>query len=272
MPTKDGFTPDNPLPLFLSERADELEQQRIRKVLDRAVISSRILKTSILVVTATAIGIAILSVGNPVTLFADVTASLVDISALKPGTDQSTPAVQSTADAQALPPTAKDAPPVNPESAPPSDKTAARDAPARDEIAAASEPAGQSQTENSEPPSEALFKQFQAWVAEEDARAQGGPVQRVQDAPAQVVQDAQAPDRSVQRHRRVRPEQNARAEIRHVQKPRAKVRREQNAQVRPAQDARQDARAQDQSVQNAQAPSFLQSFDPFRASTPQRGP
>jgi hypothetical protein len=249
MPTKDSFTPDEPSPLFLSERADELEQQRIRKVLDRAVISSRILKASILVVTATAIGSAILWMGNPVTLFADVTASPVDISALKPGTDQSTPAVQSTADAQpvvqstadaqALPPTAKDAPPVNPESAPPSDdKTAAKDAPTRDEIAAASEPAGQSQTENSKPPSsEALFKQFQAWVAEEDARTQVGPVQPTQDAPAPV--------RSAQKHRRVRPEQNARAEIRHVQKPRAKVRREQNAQVGPAQDARQDARAQD---------------------------
>jgi hypothetical protein len=245
MPTKDSFTPDESLPFFPSERADELEQQRIRKVLDRADISSRILKASILVVTATAIGSAILWIGNPVTLFADVTASPVDISALKPGTDQSTPAVQSTADAQpvvqstadaqALPPTARDAPPVNPELAPPSDdKTAARDAPARDEIAAASEPAGQSQTENSKPPSEALFKQFQAWVAEEAARAQGGP-----------AQDTQAPDQSVQKHRRVRPLQNARAEIRHVQKPRAKVRREQNAQVRPAQDARQDARAQD---------------------------
>ena len=250
MATKGGFTPNHPLPLFLSERTDELEQQRIRKVLDRAVISSRILKTSISVVTATAIGIAILSAGNPVTLFADVTASLVDISALKPGTDQSTPAVQSTADAQpvvqstadaqALPPTAKDAPPVNP---PPSDdKTAARDAPARDEIAAASEPAGQSQTEISEPPS----------------RTQVGPVQPTQDAQAQPVQDAPAPVRPAQKHRRVRPVQNARAEIRHVQKPQAKVRREQNArvQVPPV----QDARAQDQPVQNAQAPSFLQSF------------
>ena len=39
---------------------------------------------------------------------------------------------------------------------------------------------------------------------------------------------------------------------------RKKVRREQNARVRVP--AEQDARAQGQSVQNAQAPSFLQSL------------
>src|SRR5258705_13924290 len=105
MPTKDGFNPDHPL--FL---ANEFEQQGIGKAWDRAVISSRFLKASILVATASAIGIAILSVGNPVTLLADVTASLVDKSALQPGTDPSTPTIQSTADAQALPPTAKDTP------------------------------------------------------------------------------------------------------------------------------------------------------------------
>jgi hypothetical protein len=120
-PTKENQ--DNPLPLFL---ADEPEQQSIGKAWDRAVISSRVLKASILVATATAIGVTILSVGNPVTLFADVTASLVDKSALQPGTDQPTSTIQSTADVQALPPTAKDAL-------------------TRDQIAAISEPAGQTQ-------------------------------------------------------------------------------------------------------------------------------
>jgi hypothetical protein len=244
MPTKDGFNPDHPLPLFL---ADEPEQKGIGKAWDRAVISSRVLKASILVATATAIGIAILWVGNPVTLFADVTASLVDKSALQPTTDPSTPTIQSTADVQALPPTAKDAP-------------------TRDEIAAASESAGQGQTENSEPSSEALFRQFQAWAAEKDAQAKVGPVQSVQDAPAQVAEkapaqvaeNARAPLRRMQKHRHVRPVHSARAEIRPGQNPRKKVRREQNArvQVPPA----QDARAQDQSVQNAQAPSFQQIF------------
>jgi hypothetical protein len=241
MPTKDGFTPDHPLPLFLCENADELEQAGIEQASHRAVISSRILKTSILVVTATAIGIAILSAGNPVVLFANVMASLVDTSALQPGTGQSTPTIQSTADAH-LPPIA-------------------RDAPTRDEIAAASEPADQTQSKISEPPAGALLKQFLAWAAEEDAqalvvppaqdaRAQGGSAQPVQDAPAQV--------RPMQKHRHVRRVQNARAEIRPERHPRAKVRREQNAraQVAPV----QDPRAQDQSVQNAEAPSFLQSF------------
>ncbi|GLR85915.1 hypothetical protein [Bradyrhizobium iriomotense] len=265
MPTKDGFTSNDPLSLFLSEHADEPEQQGLGKALDSATISSRVLKASILVATATAIGIAILSVENPATLFADVTALRIDNSVLQPDTDQSTPtvqstAMQSTADAQALPPTARDAPSVNPESAPPSvNKTAATNAPTDDEFAAASEPAAQSQTESSELPSEALFKQFQAWRAEEDRRAQ-----------VALLQDARPEIWPMQKHRRVRPVQNARAKIRHAQKPRAKVQREQNAEVpvRPV----QDARAQDQSVQSAQAPSFLQIFGPFRASPPQRGP
>jgi hypothetical protein len=265
MAIKDDF-PDDRFSLFLSEYADKPEEPDIGKAWDTPVISSRIFKTGILVVTATAIaiGIALLSVGNPVAFFANVTASPVDVSALQPGTDQSTPTIQSTADAQALPPTASDAPPVNPsanpEPAPPlDDKTALRpptsgsptDASTRNEIAAASEPTDQSQTENRQASADALFKQFQAWKA---GRAQ---VQPAQDAPAQVVQDARPQVRPMEKPRQVRPDQNARAD-RPVQNPRKKVRREQNAQVQvpPV----QDARAQDQPVQNTQAPSFLQSL------------
>jgi hypothetical protein len=252
MPTKDGFTPDHPLPRFFAEHAEEPEQPDIGKAWDRAVISSRILKTSILAVMAAAIGFEVLLVGDPVVLFTNVTASLFDTSALQPGTGQSTPTIQSTAGTQDLPPTAGDAP-------------------TRDGIAAASGPADQSQTEISEPPAEALLKKFQAWAGEEDARApvepvqpaqharaQDGSAQPVQDAPAQVVLDAPAQLRPMQKHRHFRRVQNARAEIRPERHPRAKVRREQNAraQVAPV----QDPRAQDQSVQNAQAPSFLQNF------------
>ena len=266
MPTKDGFTPDHPLPLFLSKRADEPEQPDVSIAWDRAVISSRILKTSILVVTAAAI--AILWVENPVAFLANVTGSLVDISALQPGTDQSTPTIQSTAGTQDLPP--MDEPPANaganPESPPAlDDKTALRpptsgsqtatDAPPRNEIAAAREPADQSQTELRQPSADAdaLYKQYQAW-AEQAPRAQ--VVQPAQDAPAQVVQDARPQVRHMKKHRHVPPVQNARAEIRSERHPQAKVRREQNAraQVPPV----QDATAQDQSVQNAQPPSFLQ--------------
>jgi hypothetical protein len=225
MPTN-GFSLDHPLPLFL---AGEPEQQDVGKAWDRAVFSSRVLKAGILVTAATAIamGIAVLSVGNPMTLFAnvpalaDVTASVVDKSALQLGPDQSTPTIQSTADAQPL---------------------AVRDAPTRDEIAAASESAGQSQSENSESSSEALFREFQAWAAEKDAHPQVGPVQSVQE----VAENARAHRRPMQKNRNVRPLPGARAEIRHARK---KLRR-----------AAQDARAQDQSVQNAQAPSFLQTF------------
>src|SRR6516165_5550364 len=108
MPTKDDFDPRLPLPLFLTHE-NEPEQPSIGKALDGTVIWPRLLKATTLVATATAITIAILSTGNPVALFADVTASVVDNSAVQP-TDQSTPSVQSTADAdaKALPPTAKD--------------------------------------------------------------------------------------------------------------------------------------------------------------------
>jgi hypothetical protein len=161
-PTKDAFDQDHPLPLFLS---DGPEQQGIGKAWDRAIISSRVLRASILVATATAISIGILSLGNPVIFFADTTASMVDKSPLQPATDQSTPTIQSTADAQALPPTAKDAP-------------------TRDEVAAATEPADQNRMENSEPPSDALL------ALDKDAQARVGPLAPVQDAPGQVAQSA----------------------------------------------------------------------------------
>src|SRR5215475_5552714 len=107
MPTKGGFNSDDPLPLFL---VGEPEQQGIGKAWNGAVISSRVLGASILVATATAIGIAMLSVGDPATLFANITASLVGESALQPGNDQSTSTMQYIADAhQALSPSTKNA-------------------------------------------------------------------------------------------------------------------------------------------------------------------
>ena len=91
---------------------------------DMATISSRILKTSILAVAVTAIGIAILSVGNPVALVANVTDWWVDKPALQPEADPATSTIQTIAGTQDLPTTTTDAPP-------------------RDEIAAAVEPADQ---------------------------------------------------------------------------------------------------------------------------------
>ena len=201
---------------------------------------------------------AILSVvGNPVTLLADVTASIADLtaslahkSALQPDTYQSMPTIQSSADVQALPP-------------------AAKEVLVREENAASSEPTGQNPTENGE----GLFRQFQAWAAEKDEQAEVGPVQSVQDAPAQVVQnapalvvqdapaqiaeDTRASLKPKQKHRHVRALRNAQAEMRPVHNPRKKVRREQK-QDAPAQLVR--APEQGQFVQNAQPPSFLQTF------------
>jgi hypothetical protein len=242
---KDDFTSDHPLPLFLSSHADEHEERG----------SLLLLNASILLLVASLVAMAIILLwGNPVKVFADATASLTNISALQPSIDQSTPTipsapiVQLAADAQALPPTT---------SGPPT----------RNENGAASEPADQSQTDISEPTSETLFKQFRAWAAE---RAQVGPAQPVQGAPAQVVQDAparvaenaRAPVQPMQKHRGVRHVQDARAESRPVQNPRPQVRLEQNAQVQVQVQVPPvtDARAQGQAVQNAQAPSFLQSL------------
>ena len=266
---------NDPTPLFLSDHAEEPEQAGIDawdEAWDGAVIASLTLKASILVVAAAAIGFAILSVGNPLTLFANATAFLVAASAPQDGTDQPTPTMQATAGAQDLPAGAEPA--------------SARDAPTRDEIAAAFKNAGQTeaQAEIRQAPAEPLLNQFQAWAVEEDARAGVLPVQPAQDAQAQPAQDAQehppqeqplqeqplqdaqaqpvedarSQTRPVQRHRQIHRVQNARAEIRAEQDLRAKLRRKQMArvQVRPV----QAARPQDRPLQNAQPPSFLQSL------------
>jgi hypothetical protein len=162
-----------------------------------------ILKTSILVVVAAALVFAILSVGDPLVLFVNATASRFATSA--PDIGQAMPVVQSTTGAQTLPPSASQAPTGN-------------------EIAAAFKTAFDSQTEIRQPPAEALFNQFQAWEAEKDARAQNGPMHPVQDTPR------------VGQNPRPVPVQNARrVEVRPVKNARAKVRREQNAraQIRP---------------------------------------
>jgi hypothetical protein len=251
MATKDGFPPDDRYPVFLSEQAEETVQPDIGNALGRAALSSRILKASILGVTATAaIGIAIVSVGDPVALVANVTATWADKpmlqpdSELQPGNDPPAPAIQSIAGTQDLPSTTSDAP--------------ASDAPARNEIAAAVEPADQSQAEIGRPLTEALFKQFQAWADEQDTRTQVEPKQPVQAAPVRVVQDAPAQVRPAKKHRRVRSVQNARAEIRPQRNHRVRTREESAPMpIAPVPDARAP---EQQPVQNSQTPGLLQSF------------
>jgi hypothetical protein len=196
-----GFDLGRPLPLSADERGFG----------DRAVISSRVIEASIMVVMAAAITVTILSVGNPVALLAEVR------SAPQPGADQSMPIIIQTSAVQPL---------LDPEALSPTDKIAA---------------ASQTQRANTESSSsEDLFRQFQAWAAEQDARAKLG--------------------RDAQKHRKA-----ARAETQKTQEPRARV-RQQNARVqaRPV----QDTRAQNQAEQDDPVLSFLQSLNPLRAGSP----
>jgi hypothetical protein len=245
MVTNDGFQPDRPL--FLSEPAEEIGQPDIGKVWKRSVISSRILTMSIWAATATAIGIAILSVENPVALVADFTASWVDKPALQPVTDPSTSSIQSIAGTQ-------------------DSATTTGDAPAREEIAAVSEPADQNQaaivvqppaTEIVQPPAQALLKEFEAWAAKQDSRAEAVPVEPAQAAPVQVAQAAPVQAQPAKKHRRARSVHNARAEIRPQRIHRVRA-REASAPVPIAPVP--DARAPELPVQNTQTPSLFQSL------------
>ena len=246
MATKDGFQLDRP-PIFLSEPAEEIGQPDIGKVWKRSVISSRILTMSIWAVTATAIGIAILSVADPVALVANVTATLVDKPGSQPDADPSAPAVQSIAGTQ-------------------DSATTTGDAPAREEIAAVSEPADQNQaaivvqppaTEIVQPPAQALLKEFEAWAAKQDSRAEAVPVEPAQAAPVQVAQAAPVQAQPAKKHRRARSVHNARAEIRPQRIHRVRA-REASAPVPIAPVP--DARAPELPVQNTQTPSLFQSL------------
>jgi hypothetical protein len=163
MATRDRFPPSNPVPLSISDHAEEAKQSG--KTWD-AIISSRITKTIVFVFMAAAIVFAVVIVGNPIVLL--VTGSQVSTSAPR-DKGQSMPAIQSTASAQALPP-------------------AASEAPRADELLAAFKTAFESKTVADQPRAEASFDQFQAWAAEEDAPAQVRSPQPIQDARAQVAQ------------------------------------------------------------------------------------
>jgi hypothetical protein len=126
--------PDDPIPLFLSDPFEQPSPPGAGKA--RAVIAPRTFKTAILATTAAAIVFVILSVQDPLALFANASASLIGTSAGQPGADRSVPAIQSAAGAEALSP-------------------ATRAAPSRDEIAAAFKNAHQGQAEIGQPPAAA---------------------------------------------------------------------------------------------------------------------
>ena len=260
MPMQDRFAPDEPLPRFLSDRLPERAGKPARRAgKEKPRRSTLLLNASLLAVTTALIGVAFtLSWGDPVKVLTEIKAQLIDTSSVQPDTVQSTETIQATATTRSWPPGATDAP--------------ARDE-SRDGVPAPPDSADQKQA------SGALLEQFQSWAAQEDGRVQAEAqtdskvdskadttvdphveyVRPVEEAATRSSQDTredtQAPVRSVQRHRAIRPLQNARAQMRSVRKPAPTVRRVRPAQVeaRPA----QDVRAQDQSGQSAAPSSFL---------------
>jgi hypothetical protein len=163
---KDRFPPDDPIPLFLSGPNEKTELSGIRKV-----VSSAVFRKAALVFAAVAIVFAVVSVGNAI-LFASVTASQVSPPAPRDGSGHSTPAIQSTASAEAVP-----------------------GSQLGDELAAAFKSALESKAELDRARAEALFNQFQAWAAEEDAQALPGLQQPVQDVRTDIVQSPPLPRR-----------------------------------------------------------------------------
>jgi hypothetical protein len=163
---KDRFPPDDPIPLFLSGPVEKTELSGVRKV-----VSSAVFRKAALVFTAVAIVFAVVSVGNAI-LFASVTASQVSPPAPLEGSGHSTPAIQSTASAEAVP-----------------------GSQLGDELAAAFKSALESKAELDRARAEALFNQFQAWAAEEDAQALPGLQQPVQDVRTDIVQSPPLPRR-----------------------------------------------------------------------------
>src|ERR1700754_4715592 len=134
------FPQNDPVPLFLSGPDKVTKRSEVRKV-----VSSEVLRKAALVIAAVAIVFGVVSVGNAL-LFASVTASQVSPPAPRDGSGDSTPAIQSTASAEAVP-----------------------GSQLGDELAAAFKSAVEHKAEVDRARAEALFNQFQAWAAEGDA-------------------------------------------------------------------------------------------------------
>jgi hypothetical protein len=182
MLTKNRLDPADPLPRFLAEQAEDGD------IRDEGVVLARLFKASLLVAAVAVTGIAVIAFGNPVALFTNTTASLAGSSSPQPDSDPSAPPLRA-ADEPALKQALADAqvPPPN-----------AIDTPAPAELSAA-EPTATMQAQQEKAPadtggpsSEALFRQFQAWVADQDAHAKPEPAQPALAAPAPIMQEAPA--------------------------------------------------------------------------------
>ena len=162
---KNRFPPSDPIPLFLSGPVEKTELSGVRKV-----VSSAVFRKAALVFTAVAIVFAVVSVGNAI-LFASVTASQVSPPAPRDGIGHSTPAIQSTASAEAVP-----------------------GSQLGDELAAAFKSALENKAEVDRR-AEALFNQFEAWAAEADARVLPRPQQLVENIRTDIVEHPPLPKR-----------------------------------------------------------------------------
>ena len=245
MANKDDFR------LVLSDRPKLPKQPDTGTARRRAVVSTPILKVSLLVVTAAGIAFAIVLLGNPHALFSNGAAVVTgaptpqdSTSQDQDGIRQEMPAVQSATDNEASPPPATDASADN-------------------ETVPASNTAGQ--TDNAQAPSQALLSQFKAWAASQDTRAE---IQPMQPAPAQEDRAASAAESqaaaSPQDTMPVTPPAQRRqpaGRVKNAQagaKPnRAKLRPDPNAQLYFRSTP---LREPDPPVPTARPPSFLESL------------
>jgi hypothetical protein len=78
--TNGGLVAEDPLPLFLSGDVERFGQRGFGKVREKATLSSIILKTSSVAAVAAVIAFAILSMGDPLPVFANAKASLIEAS------------------------------------------------------------------------------------------------------------------------------------------------------------------------------------------------
>ena len=94
---------EEPMPLFLSQGDEEPRQRRFGTggdvLQDRAVVWPRVFKIAMVAASAAAIAFGILTVGNPLALFADAKASLPNASADQAGAAQTPAPPPATSDA-----------------------------------------------------------------------------------------------------------------------------------------------------------------------------
>jgi hypothetical protein len=131
-----SFPPEESMPLFLSDYDDEPQSPSFGRIRDRTTVSPRVIvKASVLAAAAAGILLVVLSVENPMALFANAKASLVGTSAGQYGAAPIRPAPARETVLASAEPTAQDVQPsVGARGTLPQ---TTKSAPTRDEIAAA---------------------------------------------------------------------------------------------------------------------------------------